>query len=130
MKDIIYLIIILILISVIVMSFVTKPSISSNSSLKPVIDTLIRQCARWAIAAQQDKNVIIAVLHANYAAGYLWALRDIASDVEIQNLSGVDIIKFRDEITKIQDTATLKLNAACPKFSVSNTYLMQIAGGS
>jgi hypothetical protein len=30
------------------------------------IRTLIRQSARWALAAQQDESPIIALLHANY----------------------------------------------------------------
>lgn len=38
---------------------------------------LIRQVARWSTAGKQDKNSMIAVLHANYGAGYLWALKDI-----------------------------------------------------
>ena len=46
------------------------------NQLSKNINTLIRQAARWSVAAQQDESPIIALLHANYGAGYLWALKD------------------------------------------------------
>lgn len=40
------------------------------------IKKLVRQTARWAIAADQDNNGYIANLHATYAMGYLMATRE------------------------------------------------------
>lgn len=54
-----------------------------KDELNKMINTLVRQTSRWATASKQDINILIAVLHANYAAEYLWALKDIASDEEI-----------------------------------------------
>ena len=54
-----------------------------STDKKSHIETLIRQASRWSVAAQQDDSPIIALLHANYGAGYLWALKDIATDQEI-----------------------------------------------
>ena len=93
-----------------------------------IIKTLIRQASRWSLAANQDSNSMIAVLHANYGAGYLWALRDIATDKEIEAATGIDVLKFRDEINKSQDTATKKMAALCPKYAPKASYLAKLAG--
>ena len=54
----------------------------NNKILKKNIEKLVRQSARWSTATKQDKNPLIAVLHANYCAGYLWALKEIVSNEE------------------------------------------------
>lgn len=81
-----------------------------------IIKTLLRQSSRWAVAAYQDKSPIISLLHANYAAGYLWALKDIATDIEIKDITNIDIIKFTNKITNIQDKSTRKVSSSCPQF--------------
>ena len=43
----------------------------SRSTHVENIQKLTRQAARWSTAAAQDESPLIAVLHANYAAGYL-----------------------------------------------------------
>lgn len=85
-------------------------------SKRKVIQTLIRQACRWSVASVQDTSPLIAVLHANYGAGYLWALRDIATDQEILQVTGVNIDKFKEEIIRIQDLATKKALKVCPNF--------------
>lgn len=101
---------------------------TSDDSKKETIKTLVRQASRWSIAAKQDNNPMISVLHANYGAGYLWALRDIATDDEIYNATSIDILKFRDEITRIQDDSTRNLAKVCPNYAPSDAYLTKIAG--
>lgn len=93
-----------------------------------IIRKLTRQAARWTTAGKQDKNPLIAVLHANYGAGYLWALKDIANTEDIKDASGIDMLKFENEITKIQDRTNLNLIKICPKFSPDNSYLSKIGG--
>jgi len=92
------------------------------------IRTLVRQAARWSTAATQDANPMIAVLHANYGAGYLWALKDIASDSEIERASNINIKKFTREIVAIQDASTKKMVGVCPEFGPVRTYLTSIGG--
>ena len=86
---------------------------SDRKTMSQVVDVLYRQCARWAVAAQQDENEIIAVLHANYAAGYLWAIKDIVSTDEFKSITGQDFLDFEGKIVKIQDKATRRLVQAC-----------------
>jgi hypothetical protein len=79
-----------------------------------IIKRLMRGCSRWAIASKQDKSPLIAMLHANYAAGYLWALKDVFSDTQIERASGIsNIIDFQNDIVTIQDTATKRLINSC-----------------
>ena len=94
---------------------------------KEMIKTLVRQAARWAIASIQDKNSMIAVLHANYGAGYLWALFDIATTSEIEQATNLDILKFRNAITEAQDNATKKMAQLCPAYAPELSYLSKIS---
>lgn len=93
------------------------------------IKTLIRSCARWSLASLQDKSPLIAVLHANYGAGYLWALTEIFTDYEIKTTTGLDIIEFSERVTYIQDIATKRLIGICPNISRDlDVTLLKIAG--
>jgi hypothetical protein len=96
--------------------------------LKNNIQTLVRQAARWSTAAKQDESSMIAVLHANYGAGYLWAVKDIATDEQIAKASGIDIRKFENEIIEIQDQATIRMSQLCPDYAPQSSYLTTIGG--
>ena len=58
---------------------------NKTRGMKQSIQKLIRQSARYATTAQQDKSPAISILHANYAVAYLHALKDIVSDSQIHN---------------------------------------------
>jgi hypothetical protein len=93
------------------------------------IEKLVRQSARYATAAQQDASPVIAVLHANYAAAYLYALKDIATDSQIHNATGIDVRKFKEHVTNVQDMVTRKTSEKCPDFvGEVDIYLAQIGG--
>jgi|TARA_B100000287_G_C20490640_1_gene724939 hypothetical protein len=93
------------------------------------IDKLIRQSARYATAAQQDGSPLVATLHANYAAGYLYALKDIATNAEIHDATGIDVKKFNQHILAVQDMVTKKTVEACPSFRGQvDLYLSTIGG--
>ena len=46
---------------------------------------------------------MIKVLHANYGAGYLWALHEWANPEEIKEATGVDYHQMKKEIIKVND---------------------------
>ncbi len=73
---------------------------------------------------------MIALLHANYAAGYLWALRDTATDTEIEAaVPGLSLPTFIAEITATQDKATRRVSALCPAFAPKDPpYLVYFSG--
>ena len=72
---------------------------------------------------------MIAVLHANYGTGYLWALKDIANKNEIETAANIDLVKFQNNVIQIQDATTKRLAKICPDFAkTDNIYLAKIAG--
>lgn len=79
------------------------------------VQVLYRQSARYAVAASQDQAPIISVLHANYAMGYLLAIKDLVTAEEFKTATGTDLLNFEREIARIQDQATLRLVKGCPK---------------
>lgn len=93
-----------------------------------VIKVLMRQCARWAVAARNDMNPMIAVMHANYAAGYLWALNDIVNSSDIEAVMDISYIDFKQEIVATQDYATKKMAYACPEYAPPASLLTRISG--
>lgn len=109
-----------------------KDDLSNNDSDKErVIKTLYRQCARWSTASVQDTNPLVANIHANYAAGYLWALEDLYTSNDITAVIGKDHRTFRSEIQKNQDITTRKISSACPNFAKldgASKLIAEIAG--
>lgn len=105
---------------------ITTPSNSSLEQFSTIIQTLYRQAARWAVASEQDENAIIALLHANYATGYLWALKDIVSTEDFRTITNKDFLSFEQKITAIQDKATQKVVEKCQQvIPISDTQLLQ-----
>jgi len=101
---------------------------NKETPLDKSVNTLTRQAARWSTAAVQDENPMIAVLHANYGAGYLWAINDIVTSSEFENMTGHDYKKFRDSIVNVQDTATKRALQICPEFGPKRNYLTTVGG--
>lgn len=94
-----------------------------------LIKTLVRQTARWSVAAVQDRSPIVALLHANYGVGYFWALKDIATEKEIEAATNISILDFQKKILDIQDAATKQVSGACPGFASGlDAELLKLAG--
>ena len=83
------------------------------------VKVLVRQMLRWYNAALQDTSPFIMVLHANYAAGYLWALKDIASDNEIWSATGIKRAELESKITRLQDLVTYNMYLHCPRYATN-----------
>lgn len=99
-----------------------------SSRKVPPIKKLAQQSAKWATMSQQDDSPIIAMLHANYAVGYLWALKDIASPREITKQTGLNIEQFEEHIVNVQSTVTKKVLKKCPELAGEvDLYLSSIA---
>ena len=127
MNKLLITILVITIILVIIICYYLKRQINNMCEKDKIIKTLVRQSSRWSTAANQDNNPLIAVLHANYGAGYLWALKDVFTDKEIEEVMDFNVLKFRDEIIKIQDNANLKLLKECPSFSNKSDYLAKLA---
>lgn len=98
-------------------------------SKKPeAIPQLLKSAAKWATTAQQDDSPYLSVMHANYACGYLWALKDLATPQDIYKKTGVDFKKFEEHILNVQEMVTQKVIKKCPEFAGEvDLYLSSIA---
>lgn len=103
-----------------------------DNEKKEMIQKLIRQISRWASAAKQNGANLIAVLHANYGAGYLYAMQSIFTQKEIEEVLGSEEKrkKFENEIISIQNFATRKAVKDCPQYSGVIDFLSELAGES
>jgi hypothetical protein len=97
------------------------------NDLSSAVKILYRQCARWALASTQDESEMIANLHANYAMGYLMAIKDIVSCKEFQKITKQDLYAFEDRIVKVQDMAAKKLVQTCPDLDFSKDEILMKA---
>jgi hypothetical protein len=84
---------------------------------KSSIEKMVKQAAQYAITAQQDISPVMSVRHANYAVAHLYALGNIATDTQIHNATGIDVKKFREHITNVQDMTTKKTVDKFPDFA-------------
>jgi hypothetical protein len=91
------------------------------SSQEENIKILLRQSARYSIAALQDENKAIAILHANYGAAYLYALTDVYTENIIEELAGINIQQFKKEVQSVQDQVTKGVYEACPNIVPKNS---------
>jgi hypothetical protein len=84
------------------------------------LEVLARQAGRWSVASRQDQEPLVRLLHANYAMGYVLALRQVASDQEIFAKLGLNAHALEAEIASIQDAATMAAVTAAPGLAPPN----------
>lgn len=128
------IVVIIVIVIVIVMTSVyfriTKRKCKKEKPME--IKALVRQIARWSVASQQDTSPMIALLHANYAAGYLQALELIATEDEINEIQNVQ--ELRKKVYTIQDKAARMVAVSCPEYVGGDVdrqlALLGISGGS
>jgi hypothetical protein len=69
------------------------------------IRELVRQGLRWAFAAAQDSDLVVAHLHSTYAVAWFDIVAEAASAERIQALTGVNIREVREGARALQDRA-------------------------
>jgi len=70
------------------------------------VATRDRQCALYGVSSLQDESEVIRVLPANYAMGYLLAIKDVTTDVDFERITGERLTDFEDKVVAAQDVAT------------------------
>lgn len=95
-------------------------------------NVLIRQSARYAHAARQDKDLLIALLHANYSSGYLFAAKDIFPENLLISLfpSYKDYKEFEAKIKEIQDEVNTRAVSGCPSMVSKKDIITKMGGES
>ena len=79
----------------------------------------MRQIERWIIAAKQDSNPGIKLLHANYAVGNLDMLRQMFTDSEIKEATSKDPALLMSVAINLQDEAQSEIEYECPSIMPS-----------
>lgn len=103
-----------IIIIMLLFAYLNKKQQNQKESHRQIIKSLIRQTARWAVASQQDTSPMIAILHANYAVGYLQALQTIATENELMQETDIHHLEYK--VYQTQDNAVKKIIKACPQY--------------
>jgi hypothetical protein len=104
----------LILFLLLVLVFVLLRTSSNSVPLDKQIRILYRQTARYAVASLQDDSPVVKSLHANYAMGYLMALKDLATNEQFARATNDNLLSFERKIAGIQDASTVNLVGDCP----------------
>ena len=99
---------------------------NKSRGIKNTVKHLIKQSAKYATTAQQDTTPAISMRNANYASAYLHAAKDIASDSQIHNSTGIDVRKFKEHITNVQDMVTKNLLTQQVHWVTRQITLMQL----
>lgn len=73
-----------------------EPHESTDTTI--IARSLLNQASQWYSLSMQDKQPLYAMQHANYAVAYLNAARHTASDIILEQTSGLDIHKLYKSI--------------------------------
>ena len=103
------------LVMFVLFSLMFRQKTHSLHDKKKQTHALVRQIARWTVASQQDTSPMIALLHANYAAGYLQALELITTEQEINSITNLQ--KLRTLVYNTQDRAARDVFHSCPQYA-------------
>jgi hypothetical protein len=98
-----------------------------------MLKKLLRQSIRYQVAAKQDINILLAVLHANYAASYMFAINDLFSTYELEQVlqNRKNRLEYEKRIIETQDWATKRAIKSCPNYggiTMTNDIIMKLAG--
>lgn len=103
-----------------------------NTTRQDMLKSLIRQSIRYQIASKQDKNKLLAVLHANYAATYMFVIKEYFTTQEILKIlkNGKNMKEFYKRVIETQDKSTRDAIIECPSYSGNeiNDFLTMLAG--
>lgn len=103
---------------------------SARAEKDKIIQILLRQLARWHVAAKTDpvENPLIKNLHSNYSIAYFEALNSIATSQEIERMAQMPYEKIRSNLSKEQDETTKALITACPQFAPFINEMSRLGG--
>lgn len=93
-----------------------------SSQVLQRIKSMIEHAARWNAMAQQDSNPVMQLIHCNYALAYAQATRVIASDRDIENITGIDVHELMEYLQQCQAFTVNNINQQCPQVKIDGVY--------
>lgn len=82
---------------------------------------IVKQAAQWSTQAQQDKNPLLALIHANYAVASMTTLRGVLPDKDIERIARVKPGELIALTRAQQAEHVRRLTNLCPGLSVEGT---------
>lgn len=85
---------------------------------KKVLQNLIQQSTRWSTVAGQDQNPVVALMHVNYALGFIKAARRLASDSDIAKITGSNVTELHYIMENQQADLISIISEKCPELGL------------
>tara|TARA_Y100000991_G_scaffold210124_1_gene191086 strand:+ start:259 stop:693 length:435 start_codon:yes stop_codon:yes gene_type:complete len=76
---------------------------------------LLGQALKWKKIASQDSQPFIKLQHLIFANTYIKAARQISKDSELENETGVDLMKLKKILDQHTQATIDNINSKCPK---------------
>lgn len=92
---------------------VFRTSRTSALQSRALVD-LVQSASQWSASSLQDSNVLLSLMHANYAMAYLNVARLLSSDSEIESTASVRLDELLNEFKASQSSAIGRLTSTCP----------------
>jgi len=86
------------------------------------IKYIMEQAIRNNSLAQQDTNPILQLTHCNYALAYARMIRHIATDRDIEAVTGIDIHELTYYLEECENYSLKNIGQQCPTMKVDNVY--------
>lgn len=110
---------------VVILGLLSKWSESDKQYSRPFMKKmkqLLEQSTRWNSLAQQDTNPILQLTHCNYALCCAQIARGIASDRDIETITGVDINELINYLEECQSYCIKNIGKVCPNIKIDGVY--------
>lgn len=97
-----------------VLIFVVSRTSRGTALQARALTDLVQSASQWSASSLQDSNVLLSLMHANYAMAYLNVARLLSSDSEIEATTSVRLDELLSEFKAAQSSAIGRLTSTCP----------------
>lgn len=111
----------LVLILLIVVVRCVQPIFSGPSSQYTLGKAFIEQANHFYTMSKQDRNLVYALQHANYAISYLHAARHCVNDTVLERVSGVDVHDLQRVSSERQRSLLSSIKKDCATIRNNNS---------
>lgn len=97
-----------------VLAIVIRARTSFSAATERSVSQLVKAAAQWNSTSVQDSNVLLSLMHANYAMAYLNVARLLSTDNDIEAVAKVRMDELLTDFQEAQASAIQRLTTSCP----------------